>query len=473
MRSALEGERKQVTVLFADVVGFSTLAGPLDPEDVHTLMDGCFEILTQQVHRYEGTINQFTGDGIMALFGAPLTHEDHAVRALHAALGIQGALADYRAVVQARWGVPVQMRFGVNTGLVVVGRIGDDLRMDYTAQGDTTNLAARLQQMAPAGAIWVGETTYRLARGGFDWQALGPQVVKGKAAPVPVYALHGPRLGGSRFEVVAQRGLTRFVGRDPELHQLVAAWEQTAQGAGRVVSVVGEAGIGKSRLLYEFKQWLAQADASAVEGSCFAYGDSISYLPFLAIVRGICGLEGREAEADAKRQIAQRLRTLPVDPRTVTPYLQNLLAFPVDDASTSLFLAWSVFTHLLEGDASFYLRELARVLRPDGVAITTWLLFDKRDFPVMQEFQNALFVNDVDPTNAVYFDKDWLLRSLADLGLVITRVRPPRVRGFQWLLELRHDGPGVSPAALPSDEAPHGLARPPLLPSHPDRLGLE
>ncbi len=130
MRSALEGERKQVTVLFADVVGFSTLAGPLDPEDVHTLMDKCFEILTQQVHRYEGTINQFAGDGIMALFGAPLTHEDHAVRALHAALGIQAALQDYREEVQERWGVPVQMRLGVNTGLVVVGRIGDDLRMD-------------------------------------------------------------------------------------------------------------------------------------------------------------------------------------------------------------------------------------------------------------------------------------------------------------------------------------------------------
>jgi class 3 adenylate cyclase/tetratricopeptide (TPR) repeat protein len=335
MRSALEGERKQVTVLFADVVGFNTLAGPLDPEDVHTLMDGCFEILTQQVHRYEGTINQFTGDGIMALFGAPLMHEDHAVRALHAALGIQMALQDYREEVQKRWGVPVQMRLGVNTGLVVVGRIGDDLRMDYTAQGDTTNLAARLQQMAPAGATWVGEATYRIAREAFEWQAMGPQAVKGKADAVPVYALQGPRLGRSRFEVVAQRGLTRFVGRDPELQQLLAAWEQTEQGAGRVVSIVGEAGIGKSRLLYEFKQWLAQADASSVEGSCFAYGDSISYLPFLKIVRGFCGLEGREAEADAKRQIAQRLMTLPLDSTTVTPYLHNLLAFAVDDAHFS------------------------------------------------------------------------------------------------------------------------------------------
>ena len=331
MRSALEGERKQVTVLFADVVGFSTLAGPLDPEDVHTLMDGCFEILTQQVHRYEGTINQFTGDGIMALFGAPLMHEDHAIRALHAALGIQTALQDYREEVQERWGVPVQMRLGVNTGLVVVGRIGDDLRMDYTAQGDTTNLAARLQQMAPAGAIWVGETTYRIAREAFEWQEVGLQAVRGKADAVPVYALHGPHLGRSRFEVVAQRGLTRFVGRYPELQQLLAVWEETEQGAGRVVSVVGEASIGKSRLLYEFKQWLTQEDASYVEGSCFAYGDSISYLPFLEIVRSFCGLEGRESEADARRQIAQRLMALQLDPTTVTPYVHNLLAFPVDD----------------------------------------------------------------------------------------------------------------------------------------------
>jgi len=153
-KSALEGERKQVTVLFADAVGFSTLSERLDPEAVHTIMDGCFDLLLQAVHRYEGTINQFTGDGVMALFGAPLAHEDHAARALQAALAIQMALKDYDATVRQRWGVSFQMRIGVNTGLVVVGRIGDNLRMDYTAQGDTTNLAARFQQQAPAGSIY-------------------------------------------------------------------------------------------------------------------------------------------------------------------------------------------------------------------------------------------------------------------------------------------------------------------------------
>jgi class 3 adenylate cyclase len=155
-RAALEGERKQVTVLFADVVGFSGLSERLDPEAVHTIMDGCFELLARAIHRYEGTINQFTGDGVMALFGAPIAHEDHAVRALEAACRIQEELVRYAHTVQSRWAVLFQMRIGINTGLVVVGKIGDNLRMDYTAQGDTTNIAARLQQMAPPGATWVG-----------------------------------------------------------------------------------------------------------------------------------------------------------------------------------------------------------------------------------------------------------------------------------------------------------------------------
>src|SRR5438132_480780 len=205
-RSALEGERKLVTVLFADVVGFSALAERLDPEAVHTIMDGCFDVLTRCVHRYEGTINQFTGDGIMALFGAPITHEDHAVRALQSALAIQADLVGYGEAVQRRVGSPFQMRIGVNTGTVVVGRIGDNLRMDYTAQGDTTNLAARLQQMAPPGAIWVGETPYRVASAAFEWRPVGPIRVKGRDTPAPAYELVGRCALRSRFDIQAQRG---------------------------------------------------------------------------------------------------------------------------------------------------------------------------------------------------------------------------------------------------------------------------
>ncbi|MBI3327560.1 MAG: zinc ribbon domain-containing protein [Nitrospinae bacterium] len=254
-RSALEGERKPVTVLFCDLVNSTPLAERLGPEAMHTLLNRFFELALAEVHRYEGTINQFLGDGFMALFGAPIAYEDHARRAALAALGIQQGMQQLRSELgQPLVGavreppLPLQLRVGLNTGVVVVGRIGDNLRMDYTAVGDTTNLAARLSQMAPGGAIWVAEATYRVTLETFEWRAVGPMAVRGKADPVPVYELLGQRAVRSRFEVLAQRGLTRFVGRDPDLQQLLGAWAQAKQGRGRVMSVVGEAGIGKSRL---------------------------------------------------------------------------------------------------------------------------------------------------------------------------------------------------------------------------------
>src|SRR6266404_4568547 len=184
-RSVLEGERKQVTVLFADIAGFTTLAEQLDPEVVHDIINRCFEGITAEVHRFEGTINQYTGDGVMALFGAPLAHEDSPRRAVHAALGIQRAIRDVAQALQAERGLTLQMRIGVNTGLVVVGKIGDDLRMDYTAVGDTTNLAARLQQMAQPGSVVISATTHQHVAGFFEMRDLGEVSVKGRA---PVHA---------------------------------------------------------------------------------------------------------------------------------------------------------------------------------------------------------------------------------------------------------------------------------------------
>ena len=255
----------------------------------------------------------------MALFGAPIAHEDHAVRALHAALDIQAAMQRYGEAVQQQWGVPFQMRVGVNTGLVVVGRIGDDLRMDYTAQGDTVNLAARMQQMAIAGAIWVAEATYRAAAEAFEWQSLGPMGVKGKTAEVGVYELRRRRETRGRLSIMARRSLTQFTGRDVELQRLLAAWRQAQTGHGQVVSVVGEAGLGKSRLLYEFKLQLEQEEARCVEGTCFNYGDSISYLPFLDIVRNVCGLMESDGEAAAKRQIEVHLTSRGLESAAVSP----------------------------------------------------------------------------------------------------------------------------------------------------------
>src|SRR5581483_9188343 len=194
-RSAMEGERRQVTVLFADMAGFTALAEKLDPEEVHAIVDGCFERITAEIHRLEGTINQYTGDGVMALFGAPIAHEDSARRAVNAALGIQGAMREYAARLRAERGLTLAMRVGINTGAVVVGRIGDDLRMDYTAVGDTTNLAARMQQMARPGSVVLTEATHRLVEGFFEMQDLGTVDVKGHEA---VHAFEVVRRRGSR-----------------------------------------------------------------------------------------------------------------------------------------------------------------------------------------------------------------------------------------------------------------------------------
>ena len=234
-RSALEGERKQVTVLFVDVSGFTALSERLDPEDVHQLMERAFALMLDEVHRYEGTVNQFLGDGIMALFGAPIAHEDHPVRAVHAALGMQHVLATYREQLQAARGIDFQVRVGLNTGAVVVGKIGDNLRMDYTAVGDTTNLAARLLGLATPGQILIGEATARAVEPYFHLQALGEMAVKGKEAPVRAFLVEGSRGLRNRLEAVLERGLTPLVGRERELALLQERFAEVQTGRGQAV----------------------------------------------------------------------------------------------------------------------------------------------------------------------------------------------------------------------------------------------
>src|SRR6266542_3176663 len=231
--SALKGERKQVTVLFVDVSGFTSLSERLDPEEVHRLMSRAFDLMLAEVHRYEGTVNQFLGDGIMALFGAPIAHEDHARRAVHAALGIARALETYQAELAPR-GISFRARQGVNTGLVVVGAIGSDLRMDYTAVGDTTNVAARLQQAGEPGRVTIGEATHRLVRGYFDTRPLGEMHLKGKGEPVAAWEVVAAHETRTRLEVESARGLTPFVGRDRELGALLEAFGRARTGQGQV-----------------------------------------------------------------------------------------------------------------------------------------------------------------------------------------------------------------------------------------------
>ncbi|HEX6381562.1 MAG TPA: adenylate/guanylate cyclase domain-containing protein, partial [Acidimicrobiia bacterium] len=328
---AAERERRQVTVLFADVVGFTPLSERFDPEIVHEMMDGCLALLAREVERYGGRVNAFMGDGVMALFGAPLAEEDHAIRALHAALAIQEHLPRYSEDVQRRFGADLRMRIGVNSGLVLAGGMGEGTSVEYTALGDTINMAARLESAASPGGVLAGESTYRAAGDAFSWQPVGPLTLKGKSEPVVAYEPIAASEGQSRFEALAQRGLTSFVGRQAEFDALLRAWERAAAGHGQIVSIVGEAGLGKSRLLHEFKTEMAKREAPLFEGSCFTYGEAISYLPFLEIVRKVVGIDPTAPADQANTLLDGHLARRALGPESA-PYLHHLLGQePGDD----------------------------------------------------------------------------------------------------------------------------------------------
>jgi class 3 adenylate cyclase len=232
-KSALEGERKQVTVLFADVKGSMELAEQLDPEEWHKILDRFFQILTDGVHRFEGTVNQYTGDGIMALFGAPIAREDHAQRACYAALHLRDELRRYADDLKRTKGLGFAVRMGINSGEVIIGKIGDDLRMDYTAQGHTIGLAQRMEQLADPGAIYLAERTASLATGYFALRDLGSFRIKGVSAAQQVHELEGVGFMRTRLERSRARGFSRFVGRDEESKILDMALEKTRQARRR------------------------------------------------------------------------------------------------------------------------------------------------------------------------------------------------------------------------------------------------
>src|SRR2546425_414503 len=329
-RSALEGERKQVTVLFVDVSGFTSMSEGLDPEDVHRLMTRAFELMLGEVHRYEGTVNQFLGDGIMALFGAPIAHEDHAQRAVHAALGIRKALDDYQEELQRKRWMSFQVRQGLNTGLVVVGSIGTDLRMDYTAVGDTTNVAARLQQAADRGRIVVSDGTYRLGEGYLYTPERAPLTLKGKSEPLKAWEVIATREGRTRLDVEAERGLTPYIARERELRLLFDAFDKAKAGHGQVVFIVGEPGIGKSRLLYEFRRQVDE-QATWLEGRCISFGRSIAFHPVIDMLKRTFRLEEGDAEGTIIKKVERAVLLLGEDLRPILPYLRYLLSVDVGD----------------------------------------------------------------------------------------------------------------------------------------------
>jgi class 3 adenylate cyclase/tetratricopeptide (TPR) repeat protein len=334
-RAALEGERKQVTVLFADVENFTRLGERLDPEDLHQVMDRVFAILLEVIHRYEGTVNQFTGDGVMALFGAPVALEDHALRAVEAALEVQRAMASRAEEFRQSFSSVPSLRIGLNSGRVVVGKIGDDLRMDYTAQGDTVNLAARLQAIADAGTVAVSASTQRLVGSAVECVSLGLHRVKGKDQPVEVFRPLRLLSGTARTD---EHGLAPLIGRAEELGGLRGLFADVQQGRPRAALIIGEAGVGKSRLLHEFRRHIDSGTRWFV-GHCVPYGRATPYRPIIEVLRATFGLAEGDSEETALAKLDNLLTRVGDETRTIGPALRWLLALGPPDPSLSLLSA--------------------------------------------------------------------------------------------------------------------------------------
>ncbi|MGD8765953.1 MAG: adenylate/guanylate cyclase domain-containing protein, partial [Desulfobacteraceae bacterium] len=332
-KDRIEGERKQITVMFCDMEGFTPLSELLGTEGAYSIMDQVYEILIHKVHDYEGTVNEMTGDGIMALFGAPIAVEDAPQRAINSALAIQKEITSFsERMKNKKMAVPIRMRIGIHSGPVVVGTVGNDLRVEFKAIGDTVNLASRMESIAEPGTIYVTKETFRLTEGLFRFEDLGEKHVKGKEELVRVYRVIAPSSGRTRFDVSAERGLTPLVGRDRELEILMDAYEWSKSGRGQVVSVMSEAGVGKSRLLYEFRKAVANEDVAFLEGHCLSYSRSVTYQPVIDILKANFNINENDGDSEIREKVQKGLKLLGADEVSTEPYLLELLL--VTDSGT-------------------------------------------------------------------------------------------------------------------------------------------
>jgi predicted ATPase/class 3 adenylate cyclase len=331
-KSTLEGERKQVTVLFADMKGSMELLADRDPEEARKILDAVLERMIDSVHRYEGTVNQVMGDGIMALFGAPLALEDHAVRACYAALAMQPAIRQYSDELRHGQGLPpIQIRIGINSGEVVVGAIGSDLRMEYTAVGQTTHLAARMEQLAAPGTTLFTAATLKFVEGFVAVKAHGPIPVKGMSTPVETYELTGLGMARSRLQAAAARGFTKFVGRSAEFAHMLQALERARAGHGEVIALVGEPGVGKSRLVWEFTQSHRTQDWLILESGSVSHGKASVYRPVTDLFKLYFQIGERDDPRRVREKLIGKLLTLDRQFEPLLSPLLFLLDLPTED----------------------------------------------------------------------------------------------------------------------------------------------
>jgi class 3 adenylate cyclase/tetratricopeptide (TPR) repeat protein len=326
-RGKIEGERKQVTVLFCDMENFTPLVEKLGHEEAFTLMDKVYEILIHKVHEFEGTVNDLSGDGMMALFGAPIALEDAPQRAIRSALAIHREITQFSDRMKQEKGIPtIRMRVGIHTGPVVVGALGNDLRVQFTAVGDTVNLASRVQNLAEAGTTYVTEDTFKLTEGFFRFEALGERKVKGKEEPVRVYQVIAPSTRRTKFDVSAERGLAPLVGRERELELLLDGFQRAKAGKGQAFSIISEAGVGKSRLLYEFRKVVSNEDVNFLEGKCLSYSRGVAYHPVIDILKSTFDIQEGEEDQGIREKVKKELEFMGVDESSTLPYLLELLS---------------------------------------------------------------------------------------------------------------------------------------------------
>ncbi len=325
--SLVDGERKTITALFADLKGSTALIEGLDPEEARAIIDPALQLMMDAVHRYEGYVAQALGDGIFALFGAPIAHEDHPQRALYAALRMQEAMRHYSDEVRLKHGVPLALRVGINTGEVIVRSIHkEDLHTDYVPIGHSTNLAARMEQMATPGSILITEYTKRLTDGYFEVKALGAAEIKGVEAPLPIYEVLGAGPLRTRLQVSARRGLTRFVGRQSEMEQMQQALAQAKAGHGQIVGVMGEPGLGKSRLFHEFVGAYCNTPLLLrLEAYSVSHGKASPYLPVIELLKGYFDIQVGDDERKRREKIIGKVLTLDRSLEDTLPYLFALL----------------------------------------------------------------------------------------------------------------------------------------------------
>ena len=327
-KDKIEGERKLVTVLFCDMQGFTPLVERVGAENAFSIMDQVYELLIHKIHDYDGTVNEMTGDGILALFGAPIAMEDAPQRAIRSAYTIHRGITKFNEMKQAtETSFPsIKMRIGIHSGPVVIGSLGNDLRVEFKAVGDTVNIASRIEGLAEPGTTYVSEDTFKLTEGFFRFEAVGNEKIKGKTKAVKIYRVIAPSTRKTRFDVSAERGLTALVGRDRELELLLDGFQRMKSGKGQAFSIVADAGLGKSRLLYEFRKAISNEDVTFLEGRCLSYSRNVAYHPVIEILKSNFDIQEDDGENQIKEKLSNGLKAIGTEESHCFPYLMELLS---------------------------------------------------------------------------------------------------------------------------------------------------